>query len=507
MTRRLLVLAVVAACTTPPPRRPAPEPDSPSLDVEESWVDPTTDLPNGVKRNAGERGVALVNHDAPTIVIRGARIMTATGTVIDSGTIVLERGSIKALGPDASITLPTGARVIDGKGKVITPGVIDAHSHIGVYAAPGSVANNDGNEASAPVTSQAKAQYAYMPQDPQISRAAAGGVTSALILPGSANLVGGEGFTVVMKQGRTSDEVAFPGAPRTLKMACGENPKRVYNDKGMKTRMGEYANFRTAYYEARNYLAKANSYARARALWLKKRDRAAQLDTHRGGRARVKVEAAPDPPPVDLRLETLAAVLRGEILVQIHCYTAHDISEMVAIADEMGFSIRSFHHALEAYKVRDMLVRKGIAINTWADWWGFKLEAFDGIQENAALFTEQGGRATIHSDSALGIQRLNQEAGKAMTSGRAAGIAITEDQALRWITANPAWVLGIEQVTGTLEVGKRADIVMWNGSPFSVYSRAELTIAGGEVTFDRSKGLLPADFELGHTTTDGGATR
>jgi imidazolonepropionase-like amidohydrolase len=180
---------------------------------------------------------------------------------------------------------------------------------------------------------------------------------------------------------------------------------------------------------------------------------------------------------------------------------------MVAIADEMGFSIRSFHHALEAYKVRDLLVRKGIAINTWSDWWGFKLEAFDGIQENAALFTEQGGRVTIHSDSAIGIQRLNQDAGKAMTSGRAVGIAITEDQALRWVTANPAWVLGIDQVTGTLEVGKRADVVMWNVSPFSVYSRAELTIAGGEVTFDRTKGLLPADFELGHTTTDGGMTK
>jgi imidazolonepropionase-like amidohydrolase len=362
-------------------------------------------------------------------------------------------------------------------------------------------ANNDGNEASAR-TSQAKAQYAYSPQDPQISRAAAGGVTSALILPGSANLIGGEGFTVVMKQARTSDEAAFPGAPRTLKMACGENPKRVYTDKGMKTRMGEYANFRTAYYEARGYLAKANAYARARASWIKKRNAATA-----GGRTRAKVEAAPDPPAVDLRLETLAAVLRGEILVQIHCYTAHDIGEMVAIADEMGFSIRSFHHALEAYKLRDLLVRKGIAINTWADWWGFKLEAFDGIQENAALFTEQGGRVTIHSDSAIGIQRLNQEAGKAMASGRAANIPITEDQALRWITANPAWVMGIEQVTGTLEVGKRADVVMWSGSPFSSYTLAELTIAGGEVTFDRAKGLLPADFELGHTTTDGGVTK
>jgi imidazolonepropionase-like amidohydrolase len=183
------------------------------------------------------------------------------------------------------------------------------------------------------------------------------------------------------------------------------------------------------------------------------------------------------------------------------------MGEMVAIADEFGFKIRSFHHALDAYKIRDVLVAHGIAINTWADWWGFKLEAFDGIPENAALFDAAGGRVTIHSDSAIGIQRLNQEAAKAMTAGRAAGLAITDEQAIKWITANPAWVLGIDDVTGTLASGKRADVVMWSGSPFSVYSKAELVIAGGEVTFDRSKGLQPADFELGNTNVDKQVTR
>jgi imidazolonepropionase-like amidohydrolase len=207
---------------------------------------------------------------------------------------------------------------------------------------------------------------------------------------------------------------------------------------------------------------------------------------------------------VDLRLETLAAVLRGEVLVQIHCYKASDIAEMVAVADESGFKIRSFHHALEAYKVRDLLVGKGIGINTWSDWWGFKLEAFDGIPENAALFTQQGGRATIHSDSAVGIQRLNQDAAKAMAAGRAAGVAITDDQALRWVTANPAWMLGIDGITGTLETGKRADVVVWDLSPFSVYSRAELVVSGGEVTFDRSRGLTPSDFELGNAANERG---
>jgi len=501
-------LATIAACSAPRARPAKPQKlEAPTLDVEQAWVDPTADLPTGVRRGIVERAAALHDPDAPTIAIRGATIMTATGQTIANGTIVLAGGAITAVGPDGGVTIPSGARVIDGKGKVVTPGVIDAHSHLGVYAAPGSVATDDGNEASAPVTAQAKAQYSYNPQDPQIARASAGGVTTALILPGSANLIGGEGFTVVMRPGRTSDEVAFPGAPRTLKMACGENPKRVYSDKGLKTRMGEYAQFRASYYEARAYLAKRDAYERERALWLKKRTRAAELDAKRGKRPRVKVEDAPEEPAVDLKLDTLAGVLRGDVLVQVHCYKSHDIAEMVAIADELGFQIRSFHHALEAYKVRDLLVRKGIAINTWSDWWGFKLEAFDGIEENAALFTEQGGRATIHSDSAIGIQRLNQEAAKAMTSGRAAGIAITDDQALRWVTANPAWVLGIDDVTGTLEVGKRADVVMWSGSPFSVYSRAELTIAGGEVTFDRTRGLPPADFELGNTSTDPAVTR
>jgi len=503
------VSIALLGCRPAPPKRPPPKVEAPTLDVEETWVDPTADLPRGVKRPVHDRKTAAVNPDAPTIAIRNVTILTATGRTITDGAIVLAGGSIKAIGPDASIEIPSGARIVDGKGKFVSPGVIDAHSHIGVYSAPSTNAHDDGNESTGPNTAQARAQYAYWPQDPQIARASAGGVTTALILPGSANLIGGEGFIVTMRQGRTSDDVAFPGAPSTIKMACGENPKRVYGEKGgPKTRMGEYAAFRAAFHDARTYLAKTAAYGRARALWLKKRARAEELDAKQpAGKPKVKVEAAPDVPAVDLKLETLAGVLRGDVLVQIHCYQANDIGEMVAIADELGFKIRSFHHALEAYKVRDLLVAKGIAINTWADWWGFKLEAFDGIPENAALFTQQGGRATIHSDSAIGIQRLNQEAAKAMAAGRAAGIPITDDEAIRWITANPAWVLGVDDVTGTLEVGKRADVVVWSGSPFSVYSRAELVVAGGDVTFERAKGLEPSDFELGHSVVDTEAKR
>jgi len=248
--------------------------------------------------------------------------------------------------------------------------------------------------------------------------------------------------------------------------------------------------------------------------WLKQRARAKQLDAaaarkHKGEARppRVKPQPAPERPPVNLQLENLAAVLRGEVLVQIHCYRAPELREMVAIANEYGFKIRSFHHALEAYKVRDILVKNNIAISTWADWWGFKMEAFDGIPQNAALFTAAGGRVAIHSDSAIGIQRLNQGAAKAMWAGRHAGIKITDNQALRWITANPAWVLGIDKVTGTLEVGKRADVVIWNKHPFSVYSLADTVIQAGEIRYQRKAGLTPSDFELGNSALDKGGIR
>jgi imidazolonepropionase-like amidohydrolase len=503
----LASLALALASCALAQNRPPPNPAPPRLDVEAPWVDPAGDLPPRGARPVRERKAALATPGAPTIAIRGATILTANGQQIAGGTIVLAGGAITALGADAAVTVPAGARVIDGKGRFVTPGLIDAHSHIGVYAAPAARAHDDGNETSAPVTAQVRAQYGYWPQDPQISRAVAGGVTAALILPGSANLIGGEGFTVVMRPGRTSDEVAFPGAPPTMKMACGENPKRAHGEKaGVRTRMGAYAAFRAAFHDARTYLAKQAAHARGRELWLRKKARAAELDAQRKpGTPPVELVAPPEPPPVDLKLEALANIIAGKTLVQVHCYKSSDIAEMLAIADEIGFRIRSFHHALEAYKVRDLLVARDIAINTWSDWWGFKLEAFDGIPENAALFAESGGRPTIHSDSAINIQRLNQDAAKAMAAGRAAGIAITEDQALRWITANPAWVLGVDDVTGTLEVGKRADVAVWSGSPFSVYSRAELVIAGGEVQFERAQGARPTDFELGNSAAERGA--
>jgi imidazolonepropionase-like amidohydrolase len=480
------------------------------LDVKSPWVDPSGDYPQ--RPGAATPGSALDNPDAPLIAIKGGTVMTATGTSHSPGMVVTRGGRILYVGADKAV--PQGAEVIDARGRFVTPGIIDAHSHIGVYSAPHVSAHSDGNEMTAPATAQVRALYGYWPQDPAITRARAGGITSALILPGSANLVGGLGQAVIMAPARDARQVAFPGAPPAIKMACGENPKRVYAEKGgPATRMGEYAAFRALFQKAAEYDAKQAKYRRDRELWEKKRKRASELeakaakDGKSGRKAKLSGEAAPEPAPRDDMLESLAAVLRGEVMVQIHCYKASEIREMVAIADEFGFPIRAFHHALGAYKVRDILADKNIAIATWADWWGFKMEAFDGIPENAALFAEAGGRPIIHSDSSSDIQRLNQEAAKAYHAGLAAGVKLTEEQALQWITVNPAWAMGLHEIVGSLEKDKRADVVVWNRHPFSVYAKADLVMQSGVVTYRRKNGIEPTDFELGNWGLDSSGTR
>jgi len=508
-----VICLVIAGCTPKQARKETGN-KGPKLDVHGDWSDPENDYNNGKKSLRKDLRAATRNDRAQVVVFQNATILTANGKRFDRGTLVLNKGAITYVGK-ARTSVPKNATVIDAKGKFITPGIIDTHSHIGVYSSPGVRAHSDGNEATKPITAEVRAKYGYWPQDPSVSRARAGGITSAQILPGSANLIGGMGYTIVMRPGRSAAAVKFPGAPPTIKMACGENPKRVYGSKGgPRTRMGVYTAFRAIFHKAAAYNAKLTAYKRQRTLWLKKRVRAKELNAqaaakHKGKRKakQVKPEKAPERPPMDLQLENLAAVLRGEVHVQIHCYKASEIREMVTIANEFGFKIRSFHHALGAYKVRDILVKNDIAISTWADWWGFKMEAFDGIPHNAALFAQAGGRSVIHSDSAIGIQRLNQEAAKAMWSGRHAGIKISENEALRWVTANPAWVLGIDKVTGTLEVGKRADVVLWSKHPFSVYALPDVVVQAGEITYKRIKGLVPSDFELGNSALSNGANR
>ncbi|MGH7520673.1 MAG: amidohydrolase family protein [Gemmatimonadales bacterium] len=411
-------------------------------------------------------------HTNPPVVIRNATIMTATGQEIQGGSILLRDGKIVSVG--TSVDAPADAVVVDGTGKWVTPGVIDTHSHLGVYAAPGTFAESDGNEATRPVTAEVWAEHSFWPQDPQIPLAIAGGVTTIQALPGSANLIGGRSAVLKLIPGRSVQEMKFPGAHYGVKMACGENPKRVYGQRGgPSTRMGNMAGYRDAFIQAQSYRRKWDK-------WNK---------DHSG-----------DAPERNLRNETLADVLRGNIYVQNHCYRADEMLQMLDLAHEFGFKIRSFHHAVEAYKIADVLAREGTAASVWADWWGFKEEAMDGIYENAALLQQAGARAVIHSDDPGGIQRLNQEAAKAMYHGRRAGIPVTRDQALRWFTANPAWALGLDSIVGTLEPGKMADVVVWSMDPLSVYAQALQVYNDGWLVYDRNdRARQPkTDFMLGH---------
>jgi imidazolonepropionase-like amidohydrolase len=277
----------------------------------------------------------------------------------------------------------------------------------------------------------------------------------------------------------------FPGAPYGLKMACGENPKRVYGE-GRKmlpsTRMGNMAGFRNAFIEARKYRDDMAKY---------ERDRAAKPEAQ--------------PPSRNLQNETLAGVLNGEIIVQNHCYRADEMVQMLDLAKEFGFRIGTFHHAVEAYKVADVLAANGTCSAMWADWWGFKMESLDGIRENIAMVDAAGACAVVHSDSAVGIQHLNQEASKAMAAGRGMGLNITPEHAITWLTRNPARAIGVADRTGTLEPGKMADVTVWNGNPFSVYALAQKVYIDGALVYDRHDPAKQpiTDFALGLTPAGG----
>lgn len=452
------------------------------------------------------------------VLVRGATLWLATGRSVARGSILLRGGRIEAVA-EGDLDAPAGARVIDGTGKFVTPGIIDTHSHLGVYPWPSDAsAHADGNEMTEPVTAFARAADAFWPFDPALERAARGGITSLQILPGSGNLVGGRAATLKLRVAPWGSflpsvrDLHPAGAPDGLKMACGENPKRVYGgDKGRApmTRMGNLALQRAAFLRARERLASWERWREAEQKRLVEHDKKLALYEAERANRRARGEderglerpAPGEPTPMpdrDPGLETLIGALTGHVLVHVHCYRADDMLAMLALGDELGFRVRSFHHALEAYKIRGELARRGVSVSTWADWWGFKLEAYDGIEANVALVHEAGGRAIVHSDSAEGIQRLNQEAGKALAAGRRAGVALGDEDAIRWITANAAWALGIEARTGTLEVGKEADVVMWDKHPLSVYAKAELVLVDGHVVVEQGASAPPrSDFELG----------
>ena len=444
-----LMAAAVAGCvTTPPPKKPA------------------------VRINEDPYASTYVRYPGAVTVIRGATVFDGEGGRIDNGTVVLADGVIQAVG-GADVPSPAGAYVIDAQGKYVTPGVIDNHSHLGDYPSPGVESHSDGNEATSPVRPEVWAEHSVWPQDPGFSRALInGGVTTLQILPGSANLFGGRSVVLKNVPARTMQGMKFPGAPYGLKMACGENPKRSYGGKGGPgTRMGNIAVARATWIKALAYKRKWDKYERE------------------GG----------DIPERDLAMDTLRGVLAGKILIHNHCYRADEMALMIDMSHEFGYKISTFHHAVEAYKIADLLAREGICASMWADWYGFKMESYDAIQENIPLVHNAGGCAIVHSDDANGIQRLYQEGAKALADGRRIGINISDEVAWTWLSSNPAKSLGIFDKTGSLKPGKMADVVLWNGNPFSNYTRPERVWIDGAQMYDANNPQRRpvSDFELG----------
>lgn len=391
------------------------------------------------------------------VLVKDGTIITITKGVIQKGSILIKDGKIIEVGTD--LKPPRDAQIIDATGKYVMPGIIDVHSHIGVYSWPGTEANADGNEMTNPITPQVKAEDGINIEDPAIFRAIAGGVTTIQVLPGSGNLIGGQSAVLKLKPGQRLREMLFPGAPPGIKMALGENPKRVYGERKQSpmTRMGNFFVMRNAFIQAQDYVRKWE-------LYNKKKEK----------------EKGP-PPERDLKMEVLADVMRGKYLVHVHCYRQDEMQRMIDIAHQFGFKIRTFEHSLEAYKVASLLAKEGIAISTWPDWWGFKLESRYGIPGNAAICSKHGVRVNIHTDSPEKVQRMNLDAAKCVKAG------MDRDEALKAITIYPAWSLGIDDRVGSIEKGKDADLAIFSDDPLSIYSLVEKTIIDGEMVFDRSK--------------------
>ena len=446
-----LLLGAFARSQQPEPQQPSPasqnpaSPEKPSPGVESK---PEQKTENATPSEKPAPQTPAVQND---VVIRGGTILTVTHGRIENGSIYIHNGKIAAIGK--TVNAPANATVINATGKWVMPGIIDSHSHIAL--------DDDVNEATSPVTPHMMMKDAFNYNDKGIYRALAGGVTTSLLLHGSANMIGGQAVVIKHKYGLGRDDLIFPGAPQSIKFASGENPKRVYGGRNQlpSTRMGNFEVMRQAFTEARDYMRDWDDYNAK----VKKGDKDAKA------------------PKKDLKLEALADVLRGKLLVQIHCYRADEFLTEMAIAKEFGYKVRAFHHAVEAYKVADQMAANGVAIATWPDWWGFKYEAWDGIPWNAVISMHKGVRVAIKSDSEDVTRRLNQEAGKIIHYG-----GISEEDALKMITLNPAWIIGVDDRVGSLDVGKDADIDIWNNYPLSSIALVDKVLIDGDVYFDRS---------------------
>ena len=413
----------------------------------------TTKMVAGVKPS-------MSSSAAGETLIKNATILTASHGTINNGSILVRDGKIAEIGPNVKAR-DANARVIDATGKYVTPGIIDCHSHTGVE---GSV-----NEGSLSVTSMVRVRDVIDPYSPSIYRELAGGTTTANVLHGSANSIGGQNAVIKFKIGKPVDEWLVPDAPPGIKFALGENPKRSNNQgapataprRYPATRMGVEETIKEAFLRAKDYMREWQEYD-----------------------ARKAKDKTAIPPRRDLQLDALVEILQGKRMVHSHCYRDDEILMLLNLSDELGFHVQTLQHVLEGYKVAKEIAEHKTGGSTFSDWWAYKLEAFDAIPYNAALMASRGVIVSMNSDSDELARRLYLEAAKAMKYG-----GVAEEQALRMVTLNPAIQLGIDKHVGSIDVGKDADLVIFSHHPFSVYTVAEMTMIEGEVYFDRSEDL------------------
>lgn len=400
-----------------------------------------------------------------TMLIVGATILDGRGHRIENGDILIRNGKIAAVGHDLKAR---DAQVISARGRWVTPGLIDVHSHNGVYS------TSDISEDSDPNSADIWIEHGVNVDDPAFGAAMRSGVTTLQVLPGSKPVFGGRSVVLKPVAASTVRDMKFPDASPSLKMACGDGPKR--KDGAPSSRPGEVALVRGALLEAKDYLNDWREYERS------------------GGRGKQ--------PKRDLRLDALAGVLTGEIPVHMHCYRASDMSAMLGVAQEFGFKIRAFHHATGAYQIAEELRQAGTCVVVWSDWWSFKTEASDAIRENAAIVDAAGGCVMMLADLPYVGLRLNIEAAKAAAAGRRAGFKLPPEHIIRWITSAPAQVLGLENRIGAVAPGLNADLVIWSTDPFSIYSNADQVFIDGTLRYDRSKPdeSITPDLYLGRPT-------
>jgi imidazolonepropionase-like amidohydrolase len=411
-------------------------------------------MPFGILR--AQQATPTRNESGETL-IRNATVMTVSHGTLANTDVLIRKGKIAALGQNLKAN--ANARIVDASGKFLSPGIIDCHSHTMLDAI---------NELTYSVTSMARIRDVLNPADQAIYLELAGGVTTANLLHGSGNAIGGQNTVVKLKYGRPVEEFIFPGAPPGIKFALGENPKRShFTPQGQarrypSTRMGVEETIRDAFTRARDYRKSWDEY---------------RANLKRGDKNLFQ-------PRRDLQLEPLVEVLEGKRLVHAHSYRADEILMLINLANEFGFKVRTFQHGLEGYKVAKEIAQHGAGASIFADFWGYKIEAYDAIPYNAAILTRAGVNVSLNSDSDERARRLNVDAGKMMKYGD-----MTEDEALKMITLNPAWQLGIQDRVGSIDVGKDADLVIWNNNPLSVYSRAETTFIDGDIFFDRAQDI------------------